>query len=85
MLINFVVINCYDFSFNTHKSLISLVSSIRCDTMTIEGQGRLYEHVKGRIVLYIPADVHKDSAFPFMIGEQVRVKIDGKKLIIEKV
>ena len=52
--------------------------------MSIEGQGRLYEHVKGRIVLYIPADVHKDSAFPFEIGEQVKVKIDGKRLVVEK-
>jgi len=40
--------------------------------------------VKGRVILYIPTDVHKDSAFPFEVGEKVKVKIDGKKLILEK-
>ena len=52
--------------------------------MTLEGTGTFYEHAKNRIVLYIPADVRKDSAFPFKIGEHVRIKIDGKRLIVEK-
>ncbi len=55
-----------------------------CDNMTLEGFGRIYEHVKGRVILYIPTDVHKDSAFPFEVGEKVKVKIDGKKLTVEK-
>lgn len=52
--------------------------------MSLEGEGRFYQHVKGRIVYYIPADVHKDSAFPFDVGEKTKVKIKGNKLIIEK-
>lgn len=56
----------------------------KIEPMSLEGDGRFYQHVKGRIVFYIPADVHKDSAFPFDVGEKATVKIKGKKLIIEK-
>jgi hypothetical protein len=52
--------------------------------MSLEGEGKFYQHAKGRIVYYIPADVHKDSAFPFDVGEKTKVKIDGKRLIIQK-
>ena len=52
--------------------------------MSLEGHGKFYQHVRGRLVLYIPADVHKDSAFPFQVGEQVKVTIKGNKLVIEK-
>ncbi|MEE9594333.1 MAG: hypothetical protein V3V92_02940 [Candidatus Hydrothermarchaeales archaeon] len=52
--------------------------------MSLEGYGKIYQHLKGRIVVYIPADVHKDSAFPFEVGEQVKVTVTGKKLVIEK-
>ncbi len=52
--------------------------------MSMEGYGRIYEHVKGRIVIYVPADVHKDSAFPFKVGEKVKVKIKGGMLIVGK-
>jgi hypothetical protein len=52
--------------------------------LALEGTGRIYEYVKGRIVLYIPADVHKDSAFPFKKGDKVNIKIEGKRLIAEK-
>ena len=52
--------------------------------MVLEGTGRLYQHAKGRVVLYIAAELHKDSAFPFEVGEAVKIKIDGKKLVVEK-
>ncbi len=52
--------------------------------MSTEGHGSLYEHAKGRLVLYIPADVRKDSRFPFKVGEKVRVRVDGKRLLVEK-
>jgi len=52
--------------------------------MSLEGYGRFYQHVRGRIILYIPSDVHKDSAFPFEVGEKAKVVIKGKKLVIEK-
>jgi hypothetical protein len=53
--------------------------------MSLEGEGAIYEHAKGRIVVYIPAKVRSDSAFPFEIGEKVNIRIDGKKLIVEKI
>jgi hypothetical protein len=52
--------------------------------MSLEATGTLYEFTKGKLVLYIPADVRKDSAFPFDVGEKVKVRIDGKKLVVEK-
>ncbi len=52
--------------------------------MSREGLGSFYEHAKGRLVLYIPADVRKDSSFPFKVGERVRIKIEGKRLAVEK-
>jgi len=40
---------------------------------------------KGRTgVLYIPADLVKDSSFPFEPNEEVRIKISGDALVIEK-
>ncbi|MEM3506419.1 MAG: hypothetical protein QXT31_02035 [Candidatus Bathyarchaeia archaeon] len=35
-------------------------------------------------VIYIPADIVKDSSFPFQPNEEVVVRIDGEKLIIER-
>lgn len=52
--------------------------------MSTEGHGSFYEHAKGRLVLYIPADVRKDSRFPFKVGEKVRVRVEGKRLLVEK-
>lgn len=40
---------------------------------------------KGRTgVLYIPADIVKDSSFPFEPNETVIIKIEGERLVIEK-
>lgn len=52
--------------------------------MSTEGLGSFYEHAKGRLVLYIPADVKKDSRFPFRVGERVSIRIDGRRLVVEK-
>ena len=35
-------------------------------------------------VLYIPADLIKDSSFPFKPNEEVLIKISGEAIIIEK-
>ncbi|HKM49936.1 MAG TPA: hypothetical protein VJZ75_02030 [Candidatus Bathyarchaeia archaeon] len=35
-------------------------------------------------VLYIPADVVKDSLFPFIPDQEVVVRIDGKRLVVEE-
>lgn len=54
--------------------------------MTLEGQGRFWEHTKGKLILYIPADVYKDSQFPFKPKDQVKITIDTdkKRMIVEK-
>jgi hypothetical protein len=52
--------------------------------MSTEGRGSFYEHAKGRLVLYIPADVRKDSQFPFKAGDTVRIRIEGRRLVAEK-
>lgn len=36
-------------------------------------------------ILYIPADVVKDSSFPFDPDQEVLVRIDGKRLVVERV
>ena len=53
------------------------------DIMSLEGEGSIYEHAKGRVVIYVPALVHKDSAFPFEIGAKVIVRIDKNRLVVE--
>lgn len=35
-------------------------------------------------MIYVPADVHKDSAFPFRPGDDVWVTIQEGKLLIER-
>jgi hypothetical protein len=35
-------------------------------------------------ILYIPADIVKDSSFPFDPDEEVVVRIDGRRLVIER-
>ena len=49
----------------------------------LEGMGSFYEHAKGRLVLYIPADLRKESRFPFSPGEKVMVRIKGSTLVVE--
>jgi hypothetical protein len=34
-------------------------------------------------ILYIPADIVKDSSFPFNADQEVMIRIDGKRLVIE--
>jgi hypothetical protein len=53
--------------------------------MALEGTGKIHEQVKGRIMIYIPAAVHRDSQFPFEPKENVNIRIDGKRIIIEKI
>ena len=35
-------------------------------------------------ILYIPADIVKDSLFPFVPDQEVVVRIDGKRLVVEE-
>ena len=34
-------------------------------------------------ILYIPADLVKDSSFPFSADQEVVIKIDGSRLVVE--
>jgi len=53
--------------------------------MALEGTGKIHEQVKGRIMIYVPAVVHRDSQFPFAPKENVKITIEGKKIIVEKI
>ena len=54
--------------------------------MTGEGKGKIVDRGKKyrKIFIYIPKEVSSDTSFPFKVGEDVTVKIEGKRLIIEK-
>lgn len=42
--------------------------------------GKTYD----KFYIYIATQVVKDSNFPFKVGDELRVRIEGDKLIIEK-
>ena len=52
--------------------------------MARKGRGSIYQHVKSKMYVYIPATVRDDSTFPFEPGEKVIVSIHENKLIVEK-
>jgi len=51
--------------------------------MVIEAVTKIAE-VRSRHTMYIKKDLVKDSAFPFTIGEPLKIRIQGDKLIIER-
>ncbi len=54
--------------------------------MTGEGRGKVVDRGNKyrKIFIYIPKEVASDTSFPFKPGEDVTVKIEGKRLVIEK-
>lgn len=42
--------------------------------------GRTYD----KFFIYIPTEVARDGTFPFQEGEEVIIRIDNKRLIVEK-
>ena len=68
------------------SQVIVTVDIIGWPKMVLEGQDRFWEHTKVKIILYIPADVYKDSQFPFKPKDQVKVIIDPekKRMTVEK-
>jgi hypothetical protein len=52
-------------------------------TMAKVGKGKIYG-TNGKAWIYIPKDVANDSAFPFKVGDPVKIRVEGEKLIIEK-
>lgn len=53
--------------------------------MALEGDARFVAYEKSRTLIYVSKKLTDDSAFPFEPGEQLKARIDGKRLIIEKV
>ena len=50
-----------------------------------EGIGKLTYGPKSRTgILYIPSDLMVDSAFPFKAPTNLKLRIDGERLIVEK-
>jgi len=50
-----------------------------------EGVGKLTVGDKSKTgILYIPADLMVDSAFPFKAPVRVKIRIENERLIIEK-
>ena len=48
--------------------------------------GRIfYQKGTNAALIYVSADIVKDSAFPLKVPSRVNVKIDGKRLIVEEV
>ena len=50
--------------------------------MVNKAKVKIYE-VKSRHSINLPSDFVRDSAFPFKPGEQLLVRIEGKKIILE--
>ncbi|MGB9760319.1 MAG: hypothetical protein ACPLZG_10875 [Thermoproteota archaeon] len=51
--------------------------------MALKSKGRIIQLSSNKIGIYIPVKIHDNSAFPFKSKEDVIVKIEGSKLIIE--
>ena len=51
----------------------------------LEGKTRIIMPARGGKtgILYIPADIVKDSSFPFQADERVLIQIEGRRLIVE--
>ena len=56
---------------------------VRC--LMLEGKTRIIMPARGGKtgILYIPADIVKDSSFPFQADERVLIRIEGRRLIVE--
>ncbi len=60
------------------------------DTMK-EGEGRFINRksitagkVYDSFFIYVPTEVARDTSYPFKEGEKIKIRIEGKRLIIEK-
>lgn len=54
--------------------------------MGLEGKTTICGHKCSKtLYMGIPAGIASDSQFPFKVGEKVRIHLEGKRLIIEKI
>jgi len=53
--------------------------------MVKEAIGTFQIPMRGRTgIIYVPADLVIDSTFPFKVGDKVKIRIDGERLIVEE-
>lgn len=52
--------------------------------MALHGKGSIYQHVNGKMYIYVPASIRDDSQFPLKSGEKVKVSIMEKRLLSRK-
>jgi hypothetical protein len=53
--------------------------------MVQEAVGRFGAASRGKTgIIYVPADLVKDTVFPFISGDSLLIRVDGKRLIVEK-
>jgi len=52
--------------------------------MVLEARSKVHVHTKSRSsqIIYIPADIAKDSAYPFRAGDEVVIRIDPEKKVL---
>ena len=54
--------------------------------MVLTGKGKVTGHPKARsLYILIPSKIATDSQCPFKRGDYVSIKIEGNKVIIEKI
>ena len=51
--------------------------------MVAEARSRIYVNKQGKAYIFLPKKLTEDSAFPFKPRDEVIVKIQGNRLIIE--
>lgn len=52
--------------------------------MALEGKGKLTKPVSNRTMIYVSVDVARDSAFPFKAGDDLWLRIEDGRLIVER-
>lgn len=52
--------------------------------MALEGTARFVSYEKSRTMIHVSKKVVDDSAFPFKPGDQLKVRIEGPRLVFER-
>jgi hypothetical protein len=62
------------------------MKDLNVDPLVKEGKGKLVDRGRDypKLFVYISSDLAKDSAFPFKVGDELNIKIEGDNLVIRK-
>lgn len=52
--------------------------------MVAEVKTKIYTNRQGKVFIFLPKKLTQDSAFPFQPGDQIIIRIEGGRLVIEK-